>query len=216
MEASDVEIRVLGCLIEKRMTTPDYYPLTLNSLVAACNQANNRDPVVEYDETAVTRGISGLQERGWCRAVHRPGQRSVKYRHTLDEALVVDPEQQALLAVLMLRGAQTPGELRTRTTRYLEFPDLGTVEGVLTGLATRERPLAERLERRPGEKEARWVHLLGGAREHRADPDPDPDPDSDSAPPRAPDRLAMLEEEVARLRDEVARLRGLVEEEPAP
>ncbi len=163
MELSPEEIRVLGCLVEKQMTTPDYYPMTQNALVAACNQSTNRDPVVDYGDGTVIQAMNDLRDHGLARAVHSPGQRAVKYRHVLDEALEASRPELALLAVLMLRGEQTAGELRTRTTRYREFASPAEVAEVLEGLAAREAPLVARLERRPGEKEPRWRHLLGDA-----------------------------------------------------
>ncbi len=153
--------RVLGCLIEKQKTTPEYYPLTLNALLAACNQRTNREPVVDYDAATVLAALDALREHGLARAVQRPGQRAAKYRHAADEVLQVDSEQLSLLSVLLLRGPQTVGELRSRTDRYVEFPSLAAVNDVLVGLATRDEPLVERLDRRPGEKEPRWQHLLG-------------------------------------------------------
>lgn len=162
MDLTDIELRVLGCLIEKEMTTPDYYPMTLNSLGAACNQKSNRTPVVELTETEVIDALDGLRERGLARTVHGKGDRALKYKHVAPEILEVTVPQVALLAVLMLRGAQTLGELRSRTSRYVEFADLDEVATELAALAAAEVPRVERLERRPGEKEARYRHRLGG------------------------------------------------------
>lgn len=208
MELDDVQIRVLGCLVEKEMTTPDYYPMTLNSLITACNQSSNRSPVVDYDETTVTRGVTSLQDVRLCRAVHRPGQRTVKYRHAMDEMLHTDREQAAVLAVLMLRGAQTLGEVRTRTVRYHDFPDLGSVHEVLDGLAARNLALVERLERRPGEKEARWRHLLG-SRNSTSVAAVTPAPEVDTATPPTSEASAVpddTEARVARLESQIARI----------
>ncbi len=207
MELSAEEIRVLGCLVEKQMTTPDYYPMTQNALVNACNQSTNRDPVVDFGDGTVIQAMNDLRDHGMARAVHSPGQRAVKYRHVLDETLEVGRPELALLAVLMLRGEQTAGELRSRTSRYRDFASPAEVIAVLEGLATREPPLVARLERRPGEKEARWRQLLGGG----------------SAAPTELDRLAAAEPTadavaaepvtgpVAGLRDEVAELRRRVD-----
>ena len=160
MDADPVELRVLGCLIEKQRTTPDTYPLSLNALRLACNQSTNRDPVVEYDEPTIRRALDGLTRRGWARLASGPGSRAVKFRHLLDEALGLDGAETALLAVLMLRGAQTPGELKQRTERLHRFGSLEEIDEALSSLAGRE--LVARLERRPGQKEQRYVHLLGG------------------------------------------------------
>ncbi len=207
MELSAEEIRVLGCLVEKQMTTPDYYPMTQNALVNACNQSTNRDPVVDYGDGTVIRAMNDLRDHGLARAVHSPGQRAVKYRHVLDEKLEVGPAELALLAVLMLRGDQTAGELRTRTTRYRDFAGPAEVTEVLERLAAREPPLAARLGRRPGEKEPRWRHLLGeGAPPGPADEVPQP------AEP-VPDTSALdeLRAELMDLRRRVAALEARLE-----
>jgi hypothetical protein len=203
MELDQISLRLLGCLIEKEMTTPDYYPMTVNALTAAANQKTNRDPVVAYTEAEVLDGINALRELGLCRAVRSPGGRAAKYKHALDDVLEIDGEQAALLAVLMLRGDQTSGELRLRTERYHDFETVGTVEEVLDGLERREHPLARRLERRPGEKESRYRHLLGVAGQ---EPD-DSLPDSPAAAPleagteveRLRARIQQLEERVEKL-----------------
>jgi uncharacterized protein YceH (UPF0502 family) len=153
-----VEIRVLGCLLEKQQTTPDAYPLTLNSLRLACNQSTNRDPVVDYDEATVREAAQRLGQRGWSRMASYHGSRSAKYRHLLDDKLGLAPDQRALLCVLMLRGPQTLGELKQRSERMHAFADLQSVEHALEGLT--ERELGRWLERRPGQKEARYTHLL--------------------------------------------------------
>lgn len=154
------ELRVLGALIEKRRTTPDVYPLSVNSLRLACNQATNRDPVVEYDEHTVLDALERLGRRGWTRLASGPGTRSRKYRHLFDEALGLADDELSMLAVLMLRGPQTPGELKQRTDRMHPFADLAAVEDTLLRLIDRE--LAARLPRRPGQKEQRYVQLLDG------------------------------------------------------
>jgi uncharacterized protein len=153
-----VEVRVLGCLLEKQRTTPDSYPLSLNALRLACNQSTNREPVVEYDEPAVRIALHRLERRGLVRLASGAGSRAPKYRHLLADALPLDSAEQAVICVLMLRGAQTPGELKQRTDRMHAFPDLATVQSTLAGLI--ERGLVERLERRPGQKEERYIQLL--------------------------------------------------------
>jgi uncharacterized protein YceH (UPF0502 family) len=153
------ELRVLGCLIEKQRTTPDQYPLTLNSLRLACNQSTNRDPVVDYDESTVRAAAQRLGQIGWARLATGPGSRVAKYRHLFDEALGLLPSESAVLAVLMLRGPQTVAELKTRTERLHHFSGNGEVEATLQRLD--ERELAHLLSRRPGQREERWTHLLG-------------------------------------------------------
>ncbi len=155
---SDDEARVVGCLVEKQMTTPDQYPMSLNGVTLAANQKSNRDPVVDLSEGTVERTLRELTDRGLARMVHRPGDRVVKYRHAIDERLGLDAERTSLLAVLLLRGAQTPGELRQRTQRYVDFPSLIDVERTLDRLV--DAGLVVRLERRPGQKEARVVDLV--------------------------------------------------------
>jgi uncharacterized protein YceH (UPF0502 family) len=155
-----VELRVLGALIEKRRTTPDAYPLSVNSLRLACNQSTNRDPVVAYDDGDVLDALERLGRRGWTRLASGAGSRSRKYRHLFDEALELGDDELAMLAVLMLRGPQTPGELKQRTDRLHPFADLAAVEDTLLGLIDRE--LVVGLERRPGQKERRFVQLLDG------------------------------------------------------
>ncbi len=161
MEPDAVEIRVLGCLIEKQRTTPDVYPLSLNSLRLACNQSTNRDPVVSYDEQTVVEALRRLALRGWTRLASGAGSRARKYRHLLGDALNLDDAEVALLAVLMLRGPQTPGELKQRGQRLHEFADLATVHEVLDRLI--ERGLVARHARQPGQKEDRYEQLLGAA-----------------------------------------------------
>ena len=156
------ELRVVACLVEKQLTTPDSYPLTENAVVAACNQLSNRNPVVAYDTNTVRVTLTALRQRGLARVIHTPGARVPKHRHILDEALGLTQGEVALLAVLALRGPQTVGELRTRTERMHDFASLAEVEKALEGLATREEPLVMRLERQPGQKEARYAQLLSG------------------------------------------------------
>jgi uncharacterized protein len=193
-----VEIRVLGCMIEKQRTTPDIYPLSLNALRSACNQTTNRDPVVSYDEGTIRAALQRLSQRQWARLASGPGSRAVKYRHLLDEALNLTDDQLAVLCVLMLRGAQTPGELKARTERMQSFASLAEVHETLEGLIGRE--LVARLPRRAGQKEERYVQLLGGDGVA---------PDSAVARPAAGDD--SLEARLSRLEDEVAALRQALE-----
>ena len=197
MEPDAAEIRVLGCLVEKQRTTPDAYPLSLNALRIACNQATNRDPVVDFDEGTIRAALERLSRRGWVRLASGAGSRAVKYRHLLDDALSVPATELSLLAVLMLRGPQTPGELKGRTERLHRFESLEQVDETLQALVARD--LVARLPRRPGQKEERFVQLLGG------EPAPDEHAPEDGAPPDR--RLDELERRVARLEDGLAELR---------
>lgn len=201
------EARVIGAMIEKSMTTPDHYPMSLNAVMVACNQVSNRDPVVDYAEGFVERTLRRLADRGLAKMVHRPGDRVVKYRHALDEVLGLSTAETALVAVLLLRGEQTPGELRQRTQRYTEFATFGELEATLDGLCHRPDgpPFAERLERRPGQKEYRYRQLLTGG-------EPAPprgDEASHEMPVAAADVAgdADVRAEVVALRSEVAELR---------
>ena len=210
MELTAPESRVLGCLLEKELATPQYYPLTLNSLVAACNQSSNRDPVVQYGDGDVAGAVAQLREKALARVVHSSGQRADKYRHAVDTRWGLDEQHRAVLAVLLLRGPQTAGELRIRTDRLASFDSLGEVEEVLGLLARREEPLARQLDRAPGQKEARWIELLSDAAAVGqsafapfAGPTASP---VGMAPPVPPDPT-----EIEMLRAEVAELRELVE-----
>ena len=156
------ELRVLGCLIEKRFSTPDSYPLTLNSLVNACNQSSNRDPVVHYDQYLVDEALKSTRTQGYSLIMTSAEARVPKFKENVCEKLSLSRSQAALLAELLLRGPQTPGELRQRTTRMHEFGDLAEVEEQLLGLSQRESPLVKQLPHQPGKREARWAHLLGG------------------------------------------------------
>jgi uncharacterized protein len=229
MEPDAIEIRVVGCLIEKQRTTPDAYPLSLNSLRLACNQSTNREPVVDYDEATVSDALRRLALRGWTRLTSGAGSRARKYRQLMPEALGVDDGELALLGVLMLRGAQTSGELKQRSERLHGFADLAAVQTTLDGLV--ERGYVVRHQRRPGQKELRYEQLLGGfvaepAEEATAAAVGDEsdseamgeamstpasasaierDPDPGLVP--AEDRLTRLERELAELRSELGRLR---------
>ncbi|MDJ0497597.1 MAG: YceH family protein [Acidimicrobiia bacterium] len=204
MQLTPMEIRVLGCLIEKEMTTPDYYPMTINALQAACNQKSNRSPVVDYTEAEVIQAVDGLREHGVARTVHGKGDRSLKYRHVVNDVMGLGPEPAAVLAVLLLRGPQTVGELRTRTGRYVEFANLAEVAEQLRTLQEAETPLIEMLVRRPGEKESRFRHLLGGDESADAASPVQEAPPSDEPDDTA--RVAELERELVLLRDRVARM----------
>jgi uncharacterized protein YceH (UPF0502 family) len=159
---SETEVRVLGSLVEKQLTTPEYYPLTINALVAACNQKSNRDPVVSYDESTVVGALDSLREKNLVYTFHGSTSRVVKYKHMLPNVFELDAAEVAVIAVLMLRGPQTVGEIRGRTDRLHEFSGLGEVQEALDKLAQREEPLVVRLERQVGQKDARYAHLLSG------------------------------------------------------
>ncbi|MDP1848258.1 MAG: YceH family protein [Solirubrobacteraceae bacterium] len=227
MDLTAAEVRVLGCLIEKQRTTPDTYPLTLNALRAACNQSTNRDPVVAYDETTIREAVTRLHRRRFARLSSGAGSRTSKYRHLLDETLTRAPDELAVLCVLMLRGAQTPGELKARCDRLHPFADLAAVHTTLERLI--ERDLVEQLPRRPGQKEERYAHRLSDddAPEPAAAPvyappaaapgpvvrapgRPMPAAPEVAAAPELPlaERVARLEAEVTQLRAELRALRG--------
>jgi uncharacterized protein YceH (UPF0502 family) len=198
------EARVLGSMVEKAMTTPDHYPMSLNAVVTACNQVSNRDPVVTFAEPQVELTLRSLADRGLAKMVHRPGDRVVKYRHALDAALEVGDQELALISVLLLRSAQTPGELRQRSQRYVDFASLAEVEVTLEDLRHREEPLVTRLDRRPGQKEYRYRHLLTPDGESMSD---DEWPASiDGEEPVVAPHPASNDDEVASLRAEVSRL----------
>jgi uncharacterized protein YceH (UPF0502 family) len=204
-----IEARVLGCLIEKELATPEYYPLTLNALTNACNQKSNRDPVMALEDADVVRALDNLR---FQRLAHQSaeGVRAAKYCHNLEGLLRLEPQELAVLAELLLRGPQTVGELRGRAERMAPLKDLAAVEEVLTALAEREHPLVTRLPRQAGRKEQRYAHLLSGM----------PEVSDESTAPIEPartrvmaenERLAALETEVATLRGEVAELRAQLE-----
>jgi uncharacterized protein YceH (UPF0502 family) len=186
-----IELRVLGCLVEKQRTTPDAYPLSLNALRLACNQSTNRDPVIDLDEVKIRTALAGLSKRGYARLASGPSSRAVKYRHLLDEALELNDAEISVLTVLMLRGAQTPGELKQRTERLHRFDSVAQVIETLEWLV--ERELVTRLPRRPGQKEERYEHLLGEKAET-----PEPEEDRIAAFER---RLRELEERVEALEE---------------
>jgi uncharacterized protein YceH (UPF0502 family) len=200
MELTSEEGRVLGCLVEKQLTTPQLYPLTENALIAACNQSTNRDPVVTYDISTVRVTARSLREKGLLRMVHRTGERSDKHQHLLDTALTLSVGQLALLAVLLLRGPQTLAELRARSERMHPFDTIAQVQEALDALTDRNEPLAARLERLPGRKEARYGQLLVDVGQAPARPLLDQ--------PTAPESLTLvgLARQVELLRGEVVAL----------
>jgi uncharacterized protein YceH (UPF0502 family) len=159
---SETEVRVLGSLVEKQLTTPEYYPLTINALVAACNQKSNRDPVVSYDENTVVGALDSLREKNLVYTFHGSTSRVVKYKHMLPNVFELDAAEVAVIAVLMLRGPQTVGEIRGRTDRLYEFSGLSEVQEAVDKLSQRDEPLVVRLERQVGQKDARYAHLLSG------------------------------------------------------
>jgi uncharacterized protein YceH (UPF0502 family) len=201
---NEMEVRVLGALLEKEITTPDYYPLSLNSLVNACNQKSNRDPVMNLDEDSVRDALRTLQDNSLARSVSAADSRVTKYEHRLQEAFNFDRREAALICELLLRGPQTPGELRTRAERMHPFDDLSEAQSALQRLMNREPPLVKVLARQPGTKEPRYIHSLSG----------DAKPASSttgSEVPAAPERgkldgFSRLSSEIAELRTEIADL----------
>ncbi len=202
----EIEARVLGCLVEKDLATPEYYPLTLNALTNACNQKSNREPVMLLEDTDVVRALDTLRQKQMAHQ-SAEGVRTAKYCHNLEGVLRLDPEELAVLAELLLRGPQTVGELRNRAERMCPVGDLQAAEELLQNLMERDEPLLMRLPRQPGRKEQRFAHLLSGT------------PDIDETPSLAPeparlqvaaenDRIAKLEEEVTTLRAELDEVRN--------
>jgi len=205
---NEFEVRVLGALLEKARTTPDNYPLSLNALTTACNQTSNREPVMSLAETEVSATVDALRKRQLVRAIVRSGAAVTKYMHLMDENMGLANRQLAVLCVLMLRGPQTVGELRTRTQRLHDFEDVADVESALEGLATRAPDaLVVRLPRRPGQREERWAHLLSGEASAHAASEVAPTEERTRAT-EADDRVPQLEAELAALRQEVAELRA--------
>ncbi|MBV9960376.1 MAG: YceH family protein [Acidobacteria bacterium] len=201
---NETEVRVAGALVEKQLTTPEYYPLTLNALMHACNQISNRDPVVAYDEKTVAQALESLREKNLAYVFYGSDSRVPKYKHVMTEIFHLSPPELALMCVLMLRGAQTIGELRGRTGRMYEFADLAEVEATLDALVTREdEPLVAKLPRQPGQKDSRYTHLLSGEVAVEEQPARPPRTERVVAEVRAEnDRIARLEEEVRELRRE--------------
>ena len=204
---NEYELRALGAMVEKHIATPDYYPMTLNALVNACNQKNHRDPVVSYDETIVAKALDGLREKNLAYVFHGSEARAPKYGHLFPKAFDLSEAETPLMCVLILRGPQTSGELRSRTQHLRSFGSLAEVETLLQGLSLREEPLIVKLPRQPGSRESRFAHLLGGPVEMEQ---------SEAPPHLAPsvlqrhsenDKIAKLEEEIASLRQELSELK---------
>lgn len=196
---------MLGALLEKKLATPDAYPLTLNALIAACNQTSNRDPVVQYEPSVVETAVLALKAKGLARVVHPgSGERATRYRQVVDEVLDLSPADEALACVLLLRGAQTAAELRSRTERLHPFPSATEVEAALDALARRDPALVARLERQPGQKEARWLQLLEAGADERASAAPSAL--ASAVPARSESRMDELEERVAVLEERLAAL----------
>ena len=212
MDLNDFEVRVLGALVEKQLATPDYYPMTVNGLIQACNQKSQRDPVVAYDESTVQRALNTLREKKLVYTFHGSEARTVKYGHVFPKSYDLAPEETAILCVLMLRGPQTPGEIRTRTAHLHGFESLPQVETVLAALTSRPEPLVARLARLPNARESRYAHCLSGPVETEAQLDPPPPRTRGHEETGLALRCTRLEEEVAQLRAEVGRLTTLFEE----
>jgi uncharacterized protein YceH (UPF0502 family) len=217
---NETEVRVVGSLVEKQVTTPDYYPLTLNALTNACNQISNRDPVVKYDEREVEDAIDTLRSKNLVYIFYGADSRVPKYKHMMREVYALSPQELAVMCVLMLRGPQTVGEIRGRTGRLHEFAELREVEETLDSLARRDEPLVVKLPRQTGRKDARYTHLLSGApvveesSDEQAAHAPHSSARASSSVSRAAEgeRVARLEAEVSALREEVAELRSQLEE----
>jgi uncharacterized protein YceH (UPF0502 family) len=201
IELTQLEARILGAFIEKEFTTPDYYPLSINALTNACNQKSNRNPVLQLSETEVTETIDQLRNKGLAMQSQDAGSRVTKFRHTLRERLYLEDHELAILAELMLRGAQTPGELRSRADRMAGFSDLNKVDQVLSELIDKEPPMVAKLARQPGRKEHRYMHLLSGICEEEIPAEPD----LVEAP--VGKSFTEMEEELVQLREEVAALK---------
>jgi len=209
VKLNEVEARVLGALIEKEISTPDYYPLSLNALVNACNQKNNREPVMTLDESSVRTALYNLQAKGLAGPASGADSRVTKYEHRIQEVFNFTRAETAIIDVLLLRGPQTPGELRGRSERMYRFEELSDVQATLQRLIERDPPLVTILPRQPGTKESRYAHLLGGDVEGGGGP-------AESSAPVArggidDERMARLESEVAELKKEIAELKTQVE-----
>jgi uncharacterized protein len=205
IQLNQLEVRVLGSLMEKETTTPDYYPLSLNALVNACNQKSNRDPVMDVDESAVREALYSLGAKGLAGPVSSADSRVTKYEHRMQEAFNFTRREAAVLCVLLLRGPQTPGELRGRTERLFRFDDLADVHSTLQRLAQHDPPLAKMLARQPGTKEARYVHLMTDSAETWDTAQPPTTADSGTL--AESEQIAILGEAVARLEREVETLK---------
>ena len=206
-ELNEIEARIVGCLVEKQLTTPEYYPLTLNALVAACNQKTNREPVTNYAESEIERALDILRDKNLVYVFYGSSSRVPKYKHMLPNVYELDDRETALVSVLMLRGAQTIGELNQRTGRLYEFSGLNEISETLDNLAKREEPIVLKLERQPGQKEARYAHLLSGA----IDIESYARESANAQLPRA-DRISELEREIENLKNEFNSFRESFEE----
>ncbi|HEY0659437.1 MAG TPA: YceH family protein [Pyrinomonadaceae bacterium] len=205
---TEVEARIVGALVEKQLTTPEYYPLTLNALTAACNQKSNREPVVSFDEETVTRSLENLREKNLVYVFYGSTSRVPKYKHMLPQVFELEPSETAVMCVLLLRGAQTLGELRERTGRLYEFSGIGEVNETLDSLMRRDEPLVVRLERQAGQKEARFAHLLCGEVAAAVYT-----PKTSSVNTTAEnERIEKLEQEIESLRGELNDFRQIFEE----
>lgn len=209
-QLNENEARILGSLVEKQLTTPEYYPLTLNHLVNACNQKNNREPVMSLTESEVRTSVEALRDRNLIYVFYGSTSRVPKYKHMLPSVYELEPSETAVMAVLLLRGPQTLGELRTRTERMHEFQGLGEVQETLDGLSRRDEPLVVKLPVLPGQKEARFAHTLSGEIDVEALAAAHPGRSAQSS--ASADRIAKLEEEVTGLREEVESLKSTFEE----
>ncbi len=198
------ELRVLGALIEKSKTTPDYYPMTLNALTAACNQKTSRHPVTDYDEETVVMALNSLKGQSLVATAVGGGSRVVKYKHNFTTVYDIEGAELAILCLLMLRGPQTPGELNTNSNRLYEFRSLEEVQHVLNKLMNPERPCVVELPKRPGQKEARFAHLLGGEMDHEQEELPQEPARKHVSELEA--RVAQLENEVAEMKETLARI----------
>ena len=209
-QLNEIEARILGSLVEKQLTTPEYYPLTLNALVNACNQKNNREPAMSLTEPTVSTSVELLRDRNLIYVFYGSTSRVPKYKHMLPSVYELEPSETAIMAVLLLRGPQTLGELRTRTERMHEFTGLGEVQESLDGLTRRDEPLVVKLPVLPGQKEARFAHTLSGEIDVEALAAAYPTRSAVSS--ASADRIAKLEEEVTGLREEVESLKSTFEE----
>jgi len=207
---NETEVRVLGSLVEKQLTTPEYYPMTLNALVAACNQKSNRDPVVSYDESTVTSALDSLRDKNLVYTFHGSTSRVVKYKHMLPNVYELDPAETAVIDVLMLRGPQTVGEIRGRTDRLFDFSGRSEVQETLDKLAQRDEPLVVRLERQVGRKDARYAHLLSGEIDVASLPvsrERATSGGQDSRIEQLESELESIKAEIAQLKEEFAKFR---------
>jgi uncharacterized protein len=207
---NEIEVRVLGSLVEKQLTTPEYYPLTLNALTAACNQKSNRDPVMSLGETEIQAAIDRMRDMNLVYLFYGSGSRTVKYKHMLPSVYELDPAGTAVMTVLMLRGPQTIGEIRDRTGRLFEFRDLNEVQAALDELSKRDEPLIVKLERQTGQKEARYAHLLSG--EIDVSKLPVAAERQSGGGSGSNERMEKLEGEVERLSSELTEFKAMFEE----